>query len=103
LEHNPKTKLNLAGIIIRPQEILNMEHFGMEISISFLLKGESACWIFNRVNEYFDENTMALKIEKNDKNKIFASLGTFVRNSSNDLIFKVFSREQLVFNTGNPN
>jgi hypothetical protein len=74
-----------------------MENFSVEMSISCYLAGESTCWIFSRVLNYFDEYSLIIKIEKFENNqKVFVSYGTFVRDSQNNLIFKTFIKEQLI-------
>jgi hypothetical protein len=61
------------------------------------LTGESDCWIFNRVNDYFDEYSIIIKIQKlENSQKIFASFGSFVKDNSNNSIFKIFAKEQLL-------
>jgi hypothetical protein len=78
-----------------------MQSYSVEIKCCISLKGDSTCWIFNRANDYFDEYTLAIKLEKIEHSqKVFVSLGTFVKDYQNNLIFKVFTREQLVDYSG---
>jgi hypothetical protein len=61
------------------------------------LKAESSLWIISRSNDYFDEFTSVLKFSKEDKSqRIFISMGTFVRDCHENLIFKIFSKQQLI-------
>ena len=74
-----------------------MSHFSVELKTSLYLAGDSYVWLFNRVDNYFDEGSLVVKIEKFEKSqKVFASFGTFLRDSQNNLIFKTFIREQLI-------
>ena len=67
------------------------------MSTSFNLKGESSLWIFSRVDEYFDEYSAVLRISKEDKSQnLFISMGAFVRDQHKNLIFKIFSKQQLI-------
>ena len=69
----------------------------VEISVNFILKGESTCWIINRVAEKFDEYTAVVKISKEEKaQRVFLSMGTFVRDNNKNLIFKIFTKQQLI-------
>jgi hypothetical protein len=69
----------------------------VEIGVNFILKGESTCWIINRLNEKFDEFTSVVKIAKEEKSqRVFLSMGTFVRDNNKNLIFKIFTRQQLI-------
>ena len=96
LEYDPKG-IDLRGNIYRSKKNLNMEHLSVEMSISAYLIGESNLWIFNRVNEFFDEFTLALKLEKQENSqKIFISLGTFIKDNQEYLVFKTFIKEQLI-------
>ena len=89
--------IDIGGSIFRSKQTLDMEHFSVEMNIGCYLAGDSSCWIINRVNDYFDEQSFVIKIEKVEKSqKLFASFGTFVRDSQDNLIFKTFIKEQLI-------
>lgn len=89
--------INITSNIFRSTQTLNMETLSVEINMSCFLTGDSSCWIFNRVENYFDEETFVIKLEKLEKSqKIFASFGTFVKDSQSNLIFKTFIKEQLI-------
>jgi hypothetical protein len=89
--------IETRGIIFRSKELLNFAMNGAEFSISFYLKGESTCWIFSRVNDFFDDSSVIMKIEKEENcQRIFASLGTFIKDIRGNLIFRVFLRQQLI-------
>ena len=76
---------------------LNMKSFSVKIQTTFTMKGDSTVWIFNRVNDYFDEYTVSIKLEKiENSQRVFCSLGTFVKDTENNLIYKSFIREQLI-------
>jgi hypothetical protein len=61
------------------------------------LKGDSSFWIITRSNEEFDEFSSIIKISKEDKSQnIHVSLGTFVKDKYQNLIFKIFSKQQLI-------
>lgn len=69
----------------------------MELTLGITLKGESSCWIITRTSEAFNEYTSVVRISKEDKSqKVFVSFGTFVKDQNNDLIFKVFLKQQLI-------
>jgi len=88
--------IELRGLIFRsPTLIINGQI--IDINITFVLKGESSCWIFNRVMDYFDEYSVIMRVDKEDKSqKLFISLGSFVRDSQNNLVFKIFCKQQLI-------
>jgi hypothetical protein len=89
--------INITSNIYRSIQTLNMETLSVEINVGCFLIGDSSCWLFNRVENYFDEETFVIKLEKIEKSqKIFASFGTFVMDSQNNLIFKTFVKEQLI-------
>jgi len=74
-----------------------MKSLSVKIQTFFTLRGESTLWLFNRVNDYFDEYSVSVKIEKlENSQKVFCSLGTFIRDKENNLIFKNFIREQIL-------
>lgn len=61
------------------------------------LKGDSSLWLITRCNEYFDEFSSIIKFSKEDKSqRLFISMGTFVRDCHENLIFKIFSKQQLI-------
>lgn len=89
--------VDVTNCIYRSKNTLNMKNFSVELSLTCFLAGESTCWIFNRVNDYFDEFAAAFKIEKAENSpKVFFSVGAFVKDSQDNLIFKVFVKEQLI-------
>jgi hypothetical protein len=70
---------------------------GVELSMSCVLRGESSCWIITRTEESFNTYSAVAKISKDDRSqKLFINLGTFVSDKNDNLIFKVFSRQQLI-------
>lgn len=74
-----------------------MKSLSAKIQTTFSLRGESTLWIFNRVSDYFDDYTVSIKIEKiENSQKVFCSLGTFIKDKEDNLIFKNFIKEQLV-------
>lgn len=73
---------------------------GFEITTHITLKGESSCWFFSRSNETFNTTTAIIKISKEDKSqKLFISLGTFVKDYLDQEVFKVFLKQQLIDNS----
>jgi hypothetical protein len=74
-----------------------MSSFSVKLQFNVELKGDSTFWIFNRVEDYFDEYTVSIKIEKlENSHRVFCSLGTFLRDKDGNIIFKNFIREQIV-------
>lgn len=68
----------------------------MEIYTNFILKRESDLWIFNHCNSVFDEYTISIKIERFENNSSFICIGTFVKDNNDNLIFRIFIRQQLI-------
>ena len=61
------------------------------------MKGESSLWIITRSDLEFDEYSSIIRISKEDKSQnVHVSLGTFVMDKYNNLIFKIFSKQQLI-------
>ena len=81
---------------------MNLTYLGFEISTHITLKGESACWFFSRSNDSFNTNSAVVKLTKEDKSqKLFLSLGTFVKDYLDNEVFKVFLKQQLIDNSSN--
>ena len=68
-----------------------------EISTTFSLKGESAFWLILRTDKDFDEYSVIIRISKDDKSQsVHMCMGTYVRDVHNNLVFKIFSKQQLI-------
>jgi hypothetical protein len=67
------------------------------LSTSFTLKGESSLWLILRTDDSFDEFSAVIRISKEDKSQnMFISMGTFVKDVHKNLVFKIFSKQQLI-------
>jgi len=66
------------------------------------LRGESSFWIITRSNETLDQYSAIIKITKEDKSqRMFISLGTFVKDHLGNEVFKVFLKQQLIDSSSN--
>ena len=76
---------------------MNLTYLGFEINTQVILKGESSFWIVTRSNEILNEYSTIVKITKEDKSqKMFVSLGTFVKDYLDNEVFKIFLKQQLI-------
>lgn len=83
--------------------VYNLSSVSLEVTLSCSMKGESSCWIITRAKDFFDETTGVVRIHKEDKcQKMFISLGTFVKDMHNNLVFKIFSKQQLIDYSSKP-
>jgi hypothetical protein len=61
------------------------------------LKGESSFWIISRSDSEFNEFSTVIRVSKEDKSQnLHIHLGTFVRDWANNLVYKIFSKQQLI-------
>ena len=74
---------------------IDYELSNINMEASFILSNESEFWLILRASKDPDEYTSIIKISK-ENFRVFISLGTYVRTGVNTLIFKTFSRQQLV-------
>ena len=75
---------------------MNNLRLGLEVVINFTLKGESSLWVFLRNTLELNEYTAVIKISKEDKSqKMFISMGTYIVDKKDNLIYKEFVRQQL--------
>lgn len=75
---------------------------GFETNLQISLKGESSFWIITRSNEALNEYSAIVKITKEDKSqKMFISMGTFVKDCNNNEVFKIFQKQQLIDSSSN--
>jgi hypothetical protein len=99
-------EFNSGVIILKPSiitynkcynELSTFENNINEISTTFSLKGESAFWLILRTDKDFDEYSVIIRISKDDKSQsVHMCMGTYVRDVHNNLVFKIFSKQQLI-------
>jgi hypothetical protein len=96
---NVKTEgIDIKDTVYISEEDLDYEISNIEIQTSFTLCKESSFWLILRAEKEIDEYSALIKVATSDHSqKVFISLGTFVKMQETEgLIFKVFSRQQLV-------
>lgn len=89
--------IEIRSLIFRTKEQFQLDSVSTEIAMSFSLKGESSLWVILRSDNDFNEYSAILKISKEDKSQnLHVSLGTFVKDVHNNLVYKNFSKQQLI-------
>lgn len=89
--------VELRNLIFRSKEFIEMELTNAEISAHLSLKGESSFWVITRTDNEFTEHSAIVRVSKDEKSqKVFASLGTFLKDSQGNLVFKIFCKQQLI-------
>ena len=89
---------NIAKLIFLPKLDFNTTYFGIEFNFQLVLGVNSIFWIFNRIKDTceFDEFTAVMKLEITKNNTVTFSYGNFIKNENNDLIFRIFTKEQII-------
>lgn len=89
--------IEIRSLIFRTKDYLQLDCLNTEVVTTFSLKGESTFWLILRSDLEFNEYSAIIKIFKEDKSQnLHAAMGTFVRDIHNNLIFKVFTKQQLI-------
>lgn len=91
-----KKGIDIQNLIFKCKEKAKIPGLGASISINAVLKGESNLWLFTR-NVDFNQSTAVIRVNKEEKSqRIYLSLGTYVKDKDDSFLFKVFTRQQLV-------
>lgn len=76
---------------------IDYELSNCEISTTFILTGDAYFWLFLRAEPEMDEYTSVIKIyKKNQNQKVFLSMGTFIPEPQHSVTFKIFSKQQII-------
>lgn len=69
----------------------------IELSTTIVLRDESIFWLVLRCDKEVDEYWAVIKVEKiEESQKVFVSLGTLVKDKKENLVLKIFSKQQLI-------
>lgn len=87
----------LRNLIFKSKDKINYRIVNARVFSYFQLKGESSFWLIFHTNEQFDVTSSVITISKKENSqRVFVSFGTFVKDIHDNLIYKVFSRQQLL-------
>jgi hypothetical protein len=89
----------LRNIALKSEATYDYSKLGLEMTMTFSLKGESSFWIFLRCpdEEVCDKHNAIVKVSKEDKSqKCFISLAIFSEDEKSFLNYKTFVKRQLI-------
>lgn len=96
IKHSSKG-IDIHNLIFKSKEKVKIIGLNSIIEVSAVLKGECSLWLYTRKTEFFTPMTAVIRVSKEDKSqRIYLSLGTFVKDKSDNFEFKIFTRQQLV-------
>lgn len=90
--------MQIQNEIFLSESEIDYELSNLKLESTFSISNDSSFWLGLRAGKEIDEYTALIKVSK-ENNRIFVSLGTYVRSGIGNpatLIFKNFSRQQLV-------
>ena len=89
--------VDVKKLIFKSKETIKILGLGINLDTTSILKGDSYLWIFTRNTNNLDYNTSVIRINKEEKSqRLYASLGTYIKDNDNNLVFKIFTRQQLI-------
>lgn len=89
--------LKLSNLLFKSKEYIDYYVCNCNINCEFILKGENSFWLFLRAGKSFTTETAVIMISKTKKSQTcYISLGTFVKDVHDSLIYKVFRKQQLI-------
>jgi hypothetical protein len=96
IPHTQKHLL-LKNILYKSKDYINYYLCNCHLKCEFSLKGESTFWLFLRAGNVFTIDTAVITIAKKENSQnCYISMGTFVEDVHKNLIFKVFTKQQLL-------
>lgn len=94
---NGEKGFELRNLIFKSKDKINYRIVNARVSSYIQLKGESSFWLIFHTNEKFDVTSSVITISKKENSQsVFISLGTFVKDVHDNMIYKVFSKQQLL-------
>ena len=94
----------LRNLIFKSKQEIDYRIVNAHISLCVTLRGESQIWLVLHSNDKFDVTSAVISISKKEKSQTaFVSLGTFVKDVHNNLVYKVFTKQQLLCYDGKSN
>ena len=88
-EQNQDSKIEIANKIYQLNKGINYFKLYNIIKINIDLEGESKFWLFLHCEEKFNNKTVVIIISRDNYNRSFISLGTFIgKKDNNNIIYK---------------
>lgn len=96
IPHTQKHLL-LKNILYKSKDYINYYLCNCHLKCEFSLKGQSTFWLFLRAGNVFTIDTAVITVTKKENSQnCYVSMGTFVEDVHKNLIFKVFTKQQLL-------
>lgn len=91
------TGIEIQNVLYASNNRIDYDLSNCEISTTFILTGDACFWLLLRAEPQMDEYTSVIKIHKKNQNqKVFLSMGTFIPESQQSVSFKIFSKQQII-------
>lgn len=89
--------MELSNLLFKSKEFINYYVCNCNIHCEFTLKGENSFWLFLRAGDKFTTDTAVIMVTKiRQSQTCYISFGTFVKDVHDNLIYKIFTRQQLL-------
>ena len=89
--------MDLKNLLFKSKDTINYYVCDCQVHCEFSLQGESTFWLFLRGGNSFTTNTAVITVSKREKSQnCYVSMGTFVEDIHKNLIYKIFTRQQLL-------
>lgn len=94
---NSTKGVEIRSLAFKSLQKIQIPGLGISLDVNATLKGESCLWIYTRSVDVINQSTVIIRINKEEKSqRIFISLGTYIKDKDNQNVFKIFSRQQLI-------